>query len=119
MTPGEDHAGDVFAGAATTELDNANAGVGASDNEFSKALDQARVTRATQDNTHRQWFVKWVIGIVTGSLLAGVGIMGCYVTSEWREVSPSVLVAWFSASVVQTIGLAYVIARYLFPEAHE
>jgi len=40
--------------------------------------------------------------------------MGLYVKSEWQEVEAAVIVAWFSSNVVQVLGLAYIVARYLF-----
>lgn len=87
----------------------------ASDQEFDRRSKRAQAERAEQDNDHRKTFVKWVIRAVTGTLAVSVALMVLYVISEWGHIAPQVMVAWFSATVVQTLGLAYVIARYLFP----
>ncbi|WP_282944443.1 hypothetical protein [Cellulomonas endometrii] len=107
---------EAFDAASADALDTEVVKGAASDEDVAAGLARERLTRAQQENTHRSWFVRWVIGVVTGTLVAGIGIMVAYICSEWSETDPSVLIAWFSASVVQTIGLAYVIANYLFPK---
>lgn len=100
-------------------LDRSEAKLEASDQDIANGLQRAALTKANQDNVHRATFVTWVIRIVSGTLLSSVGIMALYVKSEWHEIEAEVLIAWFSATVVQTLGLAYVIAKYLFPSPSE
>lgn len=108
-----------FDDASASELDSKEATGGASDTAVEEGLAKAHLKRAEQDNTHRGWFVKWVLWVVSGTLAAGVAVMVAYVCSEWHTIESAVLIAWFSASVVQTIGLAYVIANYLFPHTEK
>ncbi|MCL2464647.1 MAG: hypothetical protein FWF28_06235 [Micrococcales bacterium] len=85
------------------------------DVEAARRLDIARAVQAEQDNAHRGIFVKWVIRTVSASIVVGAGIMAAYAFSQWHSFDSAVLISRFSASVVQTIGLAYVVAHYLFP----
>lgn len=108
-------AADQYDQARVDALDERQAKLVATDEEITNGLRQAALDRANQNNDHRKRFVRWVIRIVTGTLLSSVVIMGLYVNSEWHEIHPPVMIAWFSATVVQTLGLAYVIAKHLFP----
>lgn len=71
--------------------------------------------RRVQANQLRKRFFWAVVCAMCFVLVASVGIMGFYIWSEWGEIDTAVMIAWLSATVVQTIGLAYIIANYLFP----
>ena len=86
----------------------------ASDKEVAHDLKNAEIDQAYQANTLRKSFFKFVVVAVAGVLIASAALMGMYVWSEWSELDPGVMIAWYSATVVQVIGLAYIVARYLF-----
>lgn len=89
----------------------------AADRKIRKNLGKAEVAQAKLANKQRDHFFKFVVAAVAFSLASSVGLMALYFWSEWHEIDSAVLIAWFSANVVQVIGLAYVIANYLFPSS--
>ena len=43
--------------------------------------------------------------------------MGVYVASQWHHIDAKVIIAYFSSIVVQSIGILYIVSRYLFPNS--
>ncbi len=87
----------------------------ASDKKVTRDLNGANVDAAYQANDMRKGFYKYVLFMVTVTLVAGDALMGLYVKAQWtRGIDSGVMIAWFSANVVQMVGLAYIVARYLF-----
>lgn len=86
----------------------------ASDAAVKRDIGEAEIDEAYLANTLRKSFFKFIIFVVSLTLLASVVLMALYVKSEWKEVEANVMIAWFSANVVQVLGLAYIVARYLF-----
>lgn len=76
---------------------------------------EAEAKRQDQANELRPRFFWSVVAAMSFTLVASVGIMAAYLWSQWGEVEPGVMIAWMSAAVVETIGLAYIVANYLFP----
>ena len=59
--------------------------------------------------------IKWAMIATlaaTGLLMAAYLLLTTFFEAE---LDTAVMVAWFSSTVVQVIGLAYVVANYLFP----
>jgi hypothetical protein len=50
-------------------------------------------------------------------VLAATGFMVAYVCSQWHHIDASVMIAYFTSVVVESIGILYVIAKYLFPRS--
>lgn len=86
----------------------------ASDQDVERALRQTDVAAAKQAHKMRKRFFRFVVRSVVSTLVATGAIMGAYVVSQWGDLDAAVMVAFFSAVVVQVLGLAYIIARYLF-----
>lgn len=86
-----------------------------SDRAIEHALKQGQVDDADQARRQRETIIRWVLVATTGTLVAGACVILAYVISEWHDLDPIVLSAWFTASVVQTVGLVLVITRSLFP----
>lgn len=86
-----------------------------SDAKADKLLSQAEADRLQQANTLRPIFFWSVVAAMSFTLVASVGIMGFYIWSQWDDLDSAVMIAWMSAAVVETIGLAYIVANYLFP----
>lgn len=68
-------------------------------------------------NTYRRALVKWTLRVVGGLTSAATAFMAAYVVSQWGEIEATVMIAYFASVVAETIGVLYVIARYLFPSS--
>ncbi|QCQ91727.1 hypothetical protein [Rhodococcus sp. SGAir0479] len=77
---------------------------------------QAQVDRARQDNDHRDQLLTWTMWIVPFALMLNFGIFVLYMGSEWGHISDGVMIAWISATVVEVLGIAYIIASDLFKD---
>lgn len=80
-------------------------------------LKHAQATKAEQSNALREKFFRWAM-IGTGILL-GVNVLlfFLYMVSMWGQISEAVMVAWISATVVEVLGIVYIIAKYLFEDS--
>ncbi|MGW6376208.1 hypothetical protein ACWFRB_09115 [Rhodococcus sp. NPDC055112] len=78
-------------------------------------LQAAELKKAKQQNKLRKRYFKWAGLTVIGSLVGNFGIFVTYIISQWGSVSDPVMIAWISATVVEVLGIAYIIANYLFP----
>ncbi|MGW0043492.1 hypothetical protein [Rhodococcus sp. NPDC003348] len=76
----------------------------------------AEADKADQENLHRERFFGWAIGAVTFTLLGNFGVIGFYFWSQWSDISEPVMLAWISATVVEVLGIAYIIATHLFKD---
>lgn len=103
----------VVDGASATELES-EAADEASDREVEVELRKTDLEAAQQAHEMRESFYRWVIRAVSLTLVASAASMVAYLWSQWGSIAPAVMVAFYSAVVVQVIGLAYIIARYLF-----
>ena len=72
--------------------------------------------RLKQDNGRRATLVTWTTWIVAATLLGNGGIFITYLVSQWGNVSDAVMIAWLSATVVEVLGLAYIITSDLFKD---
>ncbi|MBT2266338.1 hypothetical protein [Rhodococcus erythropolis] len=79
-------------------------------------MSQAAADRARHDNNHRNNLVKWTMWVVSVSLIANFGVFGVYMGSQWHEISDSVMIAWISATVIEVLGIAYIITSDLFKD---
>ncbi|WP_344734216.1 hypothetical protein [Nocardioides fonticola] len=70
--------------------------------------------REEQAHGFRQRFFNTVTRTLWVALSSSVVLLALYMISEWHEVSPTVMVAYFSAVVVNVLGLAFIVARYVF-----
>lgn len=73
------------------------------------------VTALKAAHAYRRALVRWTLVTVAGLALAATTFMGLYTWSQWHHVEAAVIIAYFTAVVTETIGILYVIARYLFP----
>lgn len=85
-----------------------------SDAEIDAKATAAR-EKAAQTLKLRESFFKTVRWALISILVASAVTMVLYLISEWGNVSPTVMISFNVAIVVDTIGLAYIVANYLFP----
>jgi hypothetical protein len=98
-------------------LDQA-AGVTAADATVSHAAEAAR-KKADQKHEQREELFKTVRRCLVCTLAASALIMAFYIRSQWGNIASAVMISWNVAIVVNTIGLAYIVANYLFSDGQE
>ncbi|OZE41420.1 MULTISPECIES: hypothetical protein [unclassified Rhodococcus (in: high G+C Gram-positive bacteria)] len=79
------------------------------------AMRKTQQKKEEQANDQREKFFKWSVWAVSGTLVGNFGIFVLYLKSQWGEISDLVMTAWISATVVEVLGIAYIIASHLFP----
>jgi len=57
---------------------------------------------------------KWARWATSGVLISSCLVMAAYIYSEWGHIDSTVVLGWLSATVVETIGIMYLITKYLF-----
>ncbi|KFI65717.1 hypothetical protein [Bifidobacterium cuniculi] len=80
--------------------------------------DTAKAQRAEDDNRLRKLMVHWAMRFVGAQLAVCDLVMIGYLIAEicqHHAIYPQVIVAWLGASLVEVIGILWVIARNLFP----
>lgn len=87
-----------------------------SDSLVEQVAEAAR-KKADQEHDQRDRLFKIVARSLIGALASSVLITGCYMVAQWGRVEASVVIGFNASVVVQTIGLAYIVARHLFPES--
>ena len=77
---------------------------------------EAKKKKAEQTHDLRGRFFGTVQWALLGTLGSATVLMGCYLFSQWGSVDAAVMISFNAAVVVNTIGLAYIVANYLFPK---
>ncbi len=83
-----------------------------------RSLADAEADRAHQQNHLRERFFAWTRWVVAGALSANFGIFSAYMVSQWHHVSDQVMIAWIGATVIEVLGVALIIAKYLFGDSN-
>ncbi len=68
-------------------------------------------------HSYRRALVKWTLRTVGYLAVASTVFMGAYIWFQRGHIEASVMISFFVSVVTETIGVLYVIARYLFPAA--
>ncbi|WP_072713759.1 hypothetical protein, partial [Rhodococcus rhodnii] len=76
----------------------------------------AAAERAKDNNSHRRKLVTWTMWAVSVSLLINAVIFCVYMGSQWGQISDAVMIAWITATVVEVLGIAYIITSDLFKD---
>ena len=84
--------------------------VAASDDDVEAARKRSEQTHTFRDSFYPT--VRWTLVCVLGSSAV---VMGLYLVSEWGQLDPTVMISFNAAVVANTIGLAYIVAKHLFP----
>ncbi|WP_152649733.1 hypothetical protein [Demequina oxidasica] len=78
--------------------------------------------RAKQEKQNTLWrrIVFWsTIPVVVATIVASFIVLSNYLGTMGANASPTVISAWFAASVVQVIGILVIITRHLFPDTRD
>lgn len=77
-------------------------------------MNDAELKKARQQNKLRKRFFKWAGLTVVLSLLGNFILFAAFMKANGGKISDPVMIAWISATVVEVLGIAYIIANYLF-----
>lgn len=80
-------------------------------------IDDERLKELTEARRYRRATVKFTLRAVGGLDIFATAFMIAYVCSQWHHIEASVIIAYFTSVVVESIGILYVISKYLFPQA--
>ena len=80
------------------------------------ALDvqQQEVNRLEQEYDHRRAFFRWALWAISIVLGLSAIMFGWYMIVKGPAIDSAVMVAWLSTTLVETLGLGYIIAHSLF-----
>ncbi|MCX8559827.1 hypothetical protein OS122_02795 [Mycolicibacterium mucogenicum] len=87
------------------------------DASIAERIDAARLGELEDARKYRRRIVRFTLITVGFLVLAATGFMVTYFVSQWDQVESSVMIAFFSSIVVESIGILYIISRYLFPNS--
>ena len=80
--------------------------------------EKAKAQRAEDDNRLRKLMTGWAILFVGLQIVISDTLVIIYVITELRngkDIAPQIIMAWLGTSLVEIIGILWVIARNLFP----
>lgn len=80
-----------------------------------RAMEREELARLQQQNDLRRQFFVFASWLAVGVLVFGCALVGYYAWSVDGELEPSVLQFWISSTIVEVLGIIFIIARYLFP----
>ncbi len=80
---------------------------------------EAERDRLVQQGGHRRVFFLWSMSAITAVLLFNGLIFWWYMNASKGLPSEPVLISWMSTSIVEVIGLGYIIARSLFQSTND
>lgn len=79
------------------------------------AQQRARLKNEEQDTDLRRLIAWWSVGAASVMLLLGTGVFVAFMVSQWRAVPTEGVIAYLSSTVIEILGIVYVVANYLFP----
>lgn len=88
---------------------------GPSDESIEKQIGDQNVRALRHAHAYRRALVKWTLRTVAYLAIMSTVFMGGYLWFQRGQIEASVMIAFFVSVVAETIGVLYVIARYLFP----
>ena len=82
-----------------------------------KTMQSAEIDRLHQQNEMRPKFFKLAAWLSWTIIIGNFVLVGWYAWHAKAGIEPYVIVAWISSTVVEILGIMYIIAQYLFPGA--
>lgn len=80
-----------------------------------KSTQALQVVRQTdQQHKLRSRFFWFALGLAASVVIVGSAVIMIYVCSAKENANPIVLTGWFTTSIVEVLGIIYIIAQYLF-----
>lgn len=88
---------------------------GPSDKSIAEQIGDQDVRALRAAHSYRRALVKWSLRTVGYLAVASTLFMAGYIWLERGHIEASVMISFFVSVVAETVGVLYVIARYLFP----
>lgn len=84
--------------------------------ETQNDIEKEHLNKLRQQQKQRRAFFVWAMITISSVLLASGLFMAAYMIVKGNETEPAVIIAWLSSGLVETLGLGYIIANYLFEQ---
>ncbi|PPF47050.1 hypothetical protein C5B85_01885 [Pseudoclavibacter sp. AY1F1] len=78
-------------------------------------VEKRKLKQRAQDMKLRKNLAYWAIGFVCAQLVFANLFFAIYLGHNAVRPNPAIMIAWLSGTVVEVIGILWVIARSLFP----
>lgn len=75
---------------------------------------EMEVDHKEKDYGLKKWLFCWVLGVVTAQLVAAAILVIC-VGLDKLKLSDGVIIAFLTGTTIEVLGLAFIVARHLFP----
>ncbi|OIN79788.1 hypothetical protein [Mycobacterium malmoense] len=95
----------------------ANAPRNLPDTKVDSRIDDEKYKELRAANVYRKALVVSTLVTVGALVIAATAFMALYIGSQWAHIEASVMIAYFASVVAESVGILYVIARYLFPHS--
>lgn len=79
-------------------------------------IEKEELRRLRQQHSQRSRFFYWAVITISAVLVMSAIFMLVYFSIRGSEVEAAVMIAWLSSGLVETLGLGYIIANYLFDD---
>lgn len=106
----------VKASAAATTYDERLREAQVSSEETRNAIEQEHLNKLKQQQRQRRHFFLWAMIAISAVLVASAAFMFAYMVVKGNRTEAAVIIAWLSSGLVETLGLGYIIANYLFEQ---
>lgn len=80
-------------------------------------ISKEELRKLRQQHGQRRTFFLWAVTTISAVLAASAAFMIVYFAVRGPNVESAVMIAWLSSGLVETLGLGYIIANYLFAGA--
>lgn len=81
---------------------------------LSNEILEAERDRLKQQKSHRHAFFIWAVIAISTVLIFGALMFNWHMVATGGKPSEAVMISWMTTSIVEVIGLGYIIARSLF-----
>lgn len=95
---------------------NARSQLRASREDHIQTMQSAEIARLHQQNEMRPQLFDLASRLSWAVVLGNFAIVGWYAAWAQALINPQVLMFWISSTVVEVLGIIYIIAQYLFPK---
>lgn len=103
--------------AAATAYDRRMREAQVSSEETRNAIEEEHLNKLRQQQRQRRTFFVWAMFAISAVLFASAIFMTAYMLVKGNQTEPTVIIAWLSSGLVETLGLGYIIANYLFEQS--
>lgn len=92
-----------------------SAELGFNKKDYAALRRQSKQKNRELDRKLKKKMARWAIRASSTMLAVSSVAFGLYMVSQWRSIPQAAMIGWMSASLVEVLGIVYIVARYLFP----